>query len=306
MNRALFSAATGMSAQQRSLDVIANNLANSGVNGFKGSVASFGDLAAPGGPGLGTMLLGSRHVIFDQGKLVKSGGPFDMAIEGEGFFAVERQGVPYTRDGSFSRDASGALVNAAGWTLRGVRIPSDAMSVNVSESGAVVAKTPRGARTCGSIRLAQFAAPESLEPLSGTLFEPTAASGKRHLVKAGTNGAPKNRIRHAGTVQRVHRGVHDGDSRGATRVRGQYERRSGRSSETRCCASPTTSTVDSVSARGVSTQFAALLVREMLRPLDASFGQVGDVVSGTLAGSMAQRDSAFTQMLAETLERARG
>ncbi|MDQ6823459.1 MAG: flagellar hook-basal body complex protein, partial [Candidatus Eremiobacteraeota bacterium] len=81
MNRALYAAASGMAAQQQNLEIIANNLANADVAGFKGASASFTDIALPGGGGLGTAQLGA-HVLFGQGKLVKSGGPFDMAIEG--------------------------------------------------------------------------------------------------------------------------------------------------------------------------------------------------------------------------------
>lgn len=191
MNRALFAAATGMDAQQRNLDVIANNLANAGVNGFKGSVATFGELANAGSAGLGTQQLGT-HVTFEQGKLVKSGGPFDMAIDGDGFFAVTQRGrTAYTRDGSFSRVADGTLVNAQGWTLKGVRIPADAASVTVSESGAVLAKTSHGSHSCGTVRVAQFAAPEALVPLGGTLFEASAGSGKAHFVKSGSGATAR-------------------------------------------------------------------------------------------------------------------
>ncbi len=84
MDLALFAAASGMAAQQRNLDTIADNLANSGVVGFKGSAQSFAELIAPGGTGLGTVALGSR-VLFAQGKLARSAGPFDLAIDGPGF-----------------------------------------------------------------------------------------------------------------------------------------------------------------------------------------------------------------------------
>src|SRR5271166_3119370 len=137
MNRALFVAASGMAAQQIHLDVVADNLANADVAGFKGAAASFADVRVPGGAGLGVIPV-RTHPLFEQGKLEKSGGPFDLAIDGSGFFAVT-QGtrVAYTRGGEFHRGADGALQTADGWRLRGVRIPADATSASVDPDGRV-------------------------------------------------------------------------------------------------------------------------------------------------------------------------
>ncbi len=138
MDLALFAAASGMAAQQRNLDTIADNLANAGVVGFKGSAQSFAELIAPGGRGLGTVALGSR-VLFAQGKLARSAGPFDLAIDGPGFFTVvDGHGrILYTRDGEFSRSADGTLRNAADYRLAGITIPTDALSVTVAADGGV-------------------------------------------------------------------------------------------------------------------------------------------------------------------------
>ncbi|MGA9418960.1 MAG: flagellar hook-basal body complex protein, partial [Candidatus Cybelea sp.] len=87
MDRALFAAASGMAAQQQNLDTIADNLANAGVVGYKGSAQRFAELVAPGERGLGTVALGA-HVLFAQGKLARSPGPFDLAIDGPGFFTL--------------------------------------------------------------------------------------------------------------------------------------------------------------------------------------------------------------------------
>src|SRR6202043_665425 len=121
----LLAAATGMAAQQSSLDLIANNLANADVAGFKAATASFTDVAAPGERGLGTASLGA-HTVFVQGKLAKGGGPFDLAIDGPGFFRVigDHGERAYTRNGEFSRAADGALRNAQGWRLAAQRIPA--------------------------------------------------------------------------------------------------------------------------------------------------------------------------------------
>ena len=86
MDRALFAAASGMAAQQQNLDTIADGLANADVAGFKVSVQRFGELSAAGEPGLGTVALGSQRAA-DAGKTrAKAAGPFDVAIDGSGFF----------------------------------------------------------------------------------------------------------------------------------------------------------------------------------------------------------------------------
>lgn len=191
MNRALFAAASGMAAQQQQLELIADNLANADVAGFKGASASFTDIASPDGSRLGTASLGT-HTVLAQGKLVKSGGPFDVAIDGPGFFCLrnERGERAYTRAGEFSRSADGLLRNAQGWRLDGVRIPEDALSVRVDERGSVVAQMARGSRPCGTIRVAGFDAPDRLESLGGALFARTQASGYARVIPTGEAGGP--------------------------------------------------------------------------------------------------------------------
>jgi flagellar basal-body rod protein FlgG len=199
MDRALFAAATGMAAQQRNLDTIADNLANAGVVGFKGSAQTFAELIAPGGEGLGTVALGSR-VLFAQGKLARSAGPFDLAIDGPGFFTVlDSHGRRlYTRDGAFSRSADGTLRNAADYRLAGITIPSDALTVTVAGDGSIRATFAVGARTLGRIRLAEFAAPEHMRALDGAIFEATPASGK---AKDATPGSPDGPKLHFGMLE---------------------------------------------------------------------------------------------------------
>lgn len=191
MNRALFAAVSGMAAQQQNLEIIAENLANADVAGFKGAAASFTDIAAPSGGSLGTSTIGT-HTLFTQGRLVHSGGPFDLAIDGAGFFpVVDANGRrAYTRDGEFSRAPDGSLRNAQGWRLEGVRIPVDALSVSVAEDGAVTATIAKGKYSCGRIRLAEFASPESLQSAGGTLFFATHASGRARSIEPGSPDGP--------------------------------------------------------------------------------------------------------------------
>jgi len=191
VNRAMYAAASGMSAQQTNLEVIADNLANADVAGFKQVVASFTDVNAGGTLGLGTANAG-KHPIFAQGKLMHSGGPFDVAIDGSGFFRVERGGThAFTRNGEFSRAADGTLRNADGWALRDLRIPADAVTVHVAKDGTVTIDGEAGtSRTIGRIQLATFAAPEQLRALGGTVFAATPESGPERRIAAGRDGEP--------------------------------------------------------------------------------------------------------------------
>ncbi len=195
MDRALFAAASGMAAQQRNLDTIADNLANAGVVGFKGSAQSFAELVAPGRGGSGTVALGA-HVFFTQGKLARSAGPFDLAIDGPGFFTLTdaRGRRYYTRDGEFSRAADGTLRNARDLRLTNLRVPADALSATVAADGTVTATFASGPRSIGRVRIAEFAAPDRLRALDGALFEATTGSGDPREIAPGSDGGPKLRF----------------------------------------------------------------------------------------------------------------
>jgi len=192
MDRALFAAASGMVAQQRNLETIADNLANSGVVGFKGSAQHFDELIAAGEGGVGTASRGTR-VFFAQGKLARSAGPFDLAIDGPGFFTLmdSRGHRFYSRDGEFSRAADGSLRNAHDLKLAGIVLPSDALAAAVAPDGTVRASFTGGTRAIGRIRIAEFPASECLRSIDGTLFEATHASGKPREVLLGGDDAPK-------------------------------------------------------------------------------------------------------------------
>jgi flagellar basal-body rod protein FlgG len=184
MNRALAAAASGMNAQQTNLDVVAANLANADVPGFKAQVATFGALGA------GTVQTGT-HAVFAQGKLMRSGGPFDIALDGPGLFVVERDGKrAYTRAGSFARAADGSVRNDEGWCLAGVRVPSDAATVGVDAAGRVTITTLQGAhRAAGRIAVAAFDAPEDLRAIGSALYSATTESGPpRALHPGGAHG----------------------------------------------------------------------------------------------------------------------
>ncbi len=190
MNRALYAAASGMAAQQANLDIVADNLANADVAGFKGAQATFA--AIGGNAQLGTAQTGVREVVA-QGKLVRSGGPFDVAIDGRGFFRVSRDGeAGFTRAGAFARANDGTLRDADGWTLAGVRVPANATEITVAADGRVTARIDgRATTSVGRIALAGFDAPERLRPIGSAIFAATHASGAPRAVAAGGDRQPK-------------------------------------------------------------------------------------------------------------------
>ncbi|MDE1990259.1 MAG: flagellar basal-body rod protein FlgG, partial [Betaproteobacteria bacterium] len=210
MQRSLWIAKTGLEAQQTQMDVISNNLANVGTNGFKKSRAVFQDLlyqnisqpgaqssqqtVIPSGLQLGT---GVRPVaterIMTQGNLQQTGNPLDVAINGAGFFQVLMPDgtTAYTRDGSFQTDNQGNLVTSSGYQIQpAITVPLNATSVTIGRDGTVSA-TQAGVVTplqVGSIQLATFVNPTNLQSLGENLYAQTQSSGPPNLNTPGLNG----------------------------------------------------------------------------------------------------------------------
>jgi flagellar basal-body rod protein FlgG len=207
MIRALYSAASGMAAQQMSVDNIANNLANANTNGFKMRRTQFQDLlyqnyvqpgAAAGAQtivpsglqlGLGTRPA-SNEIIFAQGNFQATGNPLDLVIQGKGFFQVLRPTgeVAYSRDGGFQLDRNGNVVTSNGDPLQPqITIPPQAQSVTIASDGTVSYTQPGQAasQVAGLIQLANFANPAGLNSIGQNLFMPTDASGDPTLGNPG-------------------------------------------------------------------------------------------------------------------------
>lgn len=210
MMRALYTAASGMAAQQYNIDTISNNIANVNTAGFRANQARFQDLIyqqlrAAGTPvgasvvpvaqevGLGVKI-GSSEKIFTQGTIQQTSNPLDVAIEGEGFFQVTKPDgtIGYTRDGSFKRDANGQIVTADGFFLNPqITVPQNALQVGVGQDGTVTALLPgqQTPQTLGQIQLARFTNPAGLAPQGQNLFVQTGASGAPVISQPGINGA---------------------------------------------------------------------------------------------------------------------
>jgi flagellar basal-body rod protein FlgG len=211
MMRSLWISKTGLEAQQTNMDVISNNLANVSTNGFKRGRAVFEDLLyqtlrqpgaqssqqtqLPTGLQLGT---GVRPVaterIFTQGNLQLTSNPLDMAINGQGFFQLTLPDgqTAYTRDGNFSRDAQGQLVNQAGYVLSpGITIPLNAISITISEVGQVSVQLPGqvALNQIGELQITRFINPGGLSSIGGNMLVETAASGTPSPGLPGTDGA---------------------------------------------------------------------------------------------------------------------
>lgn len=206
MIRALYTAASGMSAQQLNLDTIANNLANSSTTGFRQLRLEFQDmlyqnLITPGAAqsqttvsaglqvGLGTRSA-ATEVIMTQGELNQTNNPLDLAIEGNGFFEVQRPDgtIAYTRAGQFYLNNQGTIVTTDGDPLLPtITVPANATAVTVTQYGVVNATLPgqTNPTQLGQIQLAIFANPGGLQLIGGNLLQDTLSSGNPVLGNPG-------------------------------------------------------------------------------------------------------------------------
>jgi flagellar basal-body rod protein FlgG len=174
MIEGLGAALSALSAQQQRMDALANDTANANTAGYRADRTGFADLS-PAARGVAAVPLGPSGA---QGALVDTGNPFDLAVEGDGWFQVAgASGQPLlTRAGVFHVDANGQVVTASGERLvPPMRLPAGASesAVNVGSDGTV---TVAGSRA-GRIQLVTVAAPDKLQPVGGGLYAPSAASG---------------------------------------------------------------------------------------------------------------------------------
>src|SRR5580693_10189237 len=181
MIRALYSAASGMSAQETNIDNIANNLANANTVGFKTRRAQFQDLmyqsllqpgtqsgqqtVVPTGMqlGLGTRAT-SNEIIFTQGAFSETDNPLDMVIQGKGFFQIRLPSgsLAYTRAGTFQLDKDGNMVTSDGNALEpAITIPAAAQAISIAGDGTVSYTLPNqtASQQAGQIQLANFPNP---------------------------------------------------------------------------------------------------------------------------------------------------
>jgi flagellar basal-body rod protein FlgG len=204
----MMSAASGMKAQQMNVDTIANNLANVNTAGFKRSQVMFQDMLydtirAPGGSqgngaktpsgvqiGLGTRMV-SISKVFDPGSMQVTNRDLDVSINGVGFFRVKLPDgtFAYTRDGAFSKDNQGNLVNSDGYALDGVNaIDGNSTAITIAASGDVSVTVNGQTQDKGQIKLYRFVNPSGLQSMGRNLVQPSAASGDPQEGLPGIDG----------------------------------------------------------------------------------------------------------------------
>ncbi|MDE2304303.1 MAG: flagellar basal-body rod protein FlgG [Gammaproteobacteria bacterium] len=210
MDLALWAAKTGLDAQNTRMAVIANNLANVSTTGFKADRAAFQDLMYQNiqqvgaqstqntqystGLSLGTgVKLAATMKNYAQGSVLQTNGSLDVSITGLGFFQITMPdgSIAYTRDGSFSLDSQGNVVNANGYPLSpAITIPANAQSISIGADGTVSVTAPGASKptTVGQIQLATFMNVEGLQPEGNNLVVQSAASGAPQVGTPGTNG----------------------------------------------------------------------------------------------------------------------
>ena len=209
--RSLSIAATGMLAQQTNVDVISNNIANMNTTAFKRQRAEFQDLLyqqvsrpgaesstdgtrVPSGIQIGAgVRTGGVYRIGEQGAMTSTGNPYDMAIDGPGYFQVKLPSgdMAYTRAGSFQLSDQGELVTNDGYLVQpNITIPQGALSVTVSKTGIVQVKLAgqTNLQTVGQLQLASFVNEAGLEAIGSSMFLETEASGQPTVNTPGEPG----------------------------------------------------------------------------------------------------------------------
>ncbi|MGQ3041548.1 MAG: flagellar basal-body rod protein FlgG [Brevundimonas sp.] len=209
--RALRTAASGMAAQQLNVEVISNNIANMNTVGYKRQRAEFQDLlyhnvermgaqsstqgtVVPTGIQIGAgVKAGAVYRITEQGTPTQTGGRYDMAIEGKGYFQILMPSgeTAYTRAGNFAVNGEGQLVTDDGYPVQpNISVPQDTVDVTVSKSGQVQVITAGQTEPTivGQLELATFFNEAGLEAIGDNLLLETTASGPANIGSPGEVG----------------------------------------------------------------------------------------------------------------------
>ena len=210
MIEAISTSNTGLNASQQQLNTTGNNLANLNTTGFKANLTTFQDLiyttlatpvaagktvSPPGGTQIGQgVMTSSTDKQFTQGPLESTGQPYNVAIDGNGFFQVTGPGgaVYYTRDGTFQINSTGRLVTANGHIVQPpIVVPANATSVTIGTDGTVSVLTPGSStpKVVGQLTLVRFANPPGLNSEGNNLFTATSSSGSPVTGTPGQSGS---------------------------------------------------------------------------------------------------------------------
>jgi len=209
--RALSIASTGMLAQQTNVEVIANNLANMNTSGFKAQRAEFQDLlyqnveqagaqssdsgtVVPSGIQLGAgVRTAAVYRLTSQGALNSTSNPYDLAVQGPGYFRIQQpDGTDaYTRSGNFALSPDGQIVTDKGYVVApGIAVPQNALGISVNAQGQVSAQIPGqpAPQVLGQLELVRFPNEAGLNAVGDNLFLETASSGSPQSGLPGASG----------------------------------------------------------------------------------------------------------------------
>lgn len=207
----MYIGATGMQAQQLSVDTVANNIVNANTPGFKKGRVSFTDLmmreaaathptsaldalpltaAVSFGTGVGVNNISKS---FELGTLIQTGSAYDVAIQGEGFIEISMPdgSRAFSRGGPLKINSDGQLVTQTGNVLKpGISVPANAQNLTISADGSVSATIPGQTMPVelGELELVRFVSPVSLQAQGDNLYRPTNASGEPLAGKPGQDG----------------------------------------------------------------------------------------------------------------------
>jgi len=220
MDSGLYAAYTGLLARTQALDTAANNLANAGTSGFRAQRDYFRGVLAGGidqdpetasqvGQSInGFGVLGGNRLDLGQGELKATGNPLDLALEGQGFFAIQTSnGVRYTRDGAFSRSPKGVLQTSQAEpvldaSLKPITIPTG--NVYVAPDGSISVSTPDGSAIVGKVGTFGFSDTSVLAAEGSDRFSANGAkaiAANISIEQGSIEGANENAIH--GTMELV-------------------------------------------------------------------------------------------------------
>jgi flagellar basal-body rod protein FlgG len=209
--RALYTAASGMAAQELNVQVISNNIANVRTTGYKrqrvhfqdllyeqfrraGSATSDQNTQAPAGTFVGSgVKASSTGRVMNQGNVTPTEKEYDVALKGEGFFKIRLPDgrTAFTRDGSFDLDSQSQLVTKEGYLVEpGITVPQNAKSVSINNIGTIEAIVPgqTAPQALGQLQLSRFVNKVGLESVGDNLFVETPGSGPAIDGTAGSEG----------------------------------------------------------------------------------------------------------------------
>jgi flagellar basal-body rod protein FlgF/flagellar basal-body rod protein FlgG len=220
MDSGLYAAYTGLLARTQALDTAANNLANAGTAGFRAQRDYFSGVLAGGidqdpetasqvGQSVnGFGVLGGNRLDLGQGEIKATGNPLDLALEGQGFFAIQTsRGVRYTRDGAFSRSPTGVLQTVQGEPVlddnqKPITIPTG--TIYVSPDGSISVSTADGSMIVGRVGAFDFTEKSALTAEGSNRFSANGAKpipATASIEQGSVEGANEDAVH--GTMQLV-------------------------------------------------------------------------------------------------------